>query len=160
LADPAEAMLVQARARLAGNITDRLTILPTTDSTGLNRHIQRGTADVVTAIQCHHYLQLEGRRQAVQACFDLPVPGGLFVTFENVASSTPEGTRVGLKRRETSQMAEGRPEHEADRHLSRYGTAFFPIPIEQHLELLTQTGFGVAELSGFSQMQAVFYGTN
>jgi tRNA (cmo5U34)-methyltransferase len=97
LADPAEAMLVQARTRLAGNITDRLTILPTTDSAGLNRHIQRGTADVVTAIQCHHYLQTEGRRQAVQACFDLPVPGGLFVTLENVASSTPNSSSTVRK---------------------------------------------------------------
>ena len=48
-----------------------------------------------------------------------------------------------MKRRERFQMAEGRPEHEADRHLSRYRTAFFPIPIEQHRELLTQTGFRV-----------------
>ena len=157
LADPSEAMLVQACARLARNLPDRVTILPATDSAGLSAHIQDGTAEVVTAIQCHHYLRVEGRRQAVHTCFRLLVPGGLFVAFENVAPRTPEGTRIGLKRWKRFQMAEGRPEPDADKHLSRFGTEFFPITVEEHLELLTQTGFRVTELFWLSQLQAGFY---
>jgi tRNA (cmo5U34)-methyltransferase len=158
LADPSEAMLGQARARLDGNGPDRLTILPSTDSAGLPSRVQCGTADVVTAIQCHHYLQAEGRRQAVQACFDLLVPGGLFAAFENVAPSTPEGVRIALQRWKAFQVGESRPEEEVDKHLARYGTEFFSITIQQHLELLRQTEFSVVELFWLSQMQAGFYG--
>ena len=158
LADPAEAMLVQARARLAGNTAHRLTILPAADSASLTSKIPRGIADVVTAILCHHYLQMEGRRQALQACFDLLAPGGLFIGFENTAPRTADGTQVGIKRWRAFQLAEGRPQNEVDQHLSRYGTEFFPITVEQHLELLAQIGFRVVELLWFSHMQVGFYG--
>jgi len=158
LADPAEAMLVQARARLTGIAPDRLTILPATGSAGLNSHIKPGTVDVVTAIQCHHYLQPDGRREAVQACFDLLAQGALFVTFENAAFRTTEGTRIALKRWKAFQMEEGRPEQDADMQLTRYGTRFFPITVNQQLELLTQTGFRVAELFWLAQLQSGFYG--
>jgi len=156
LADPAEAMLVQARERLER--AARITFLPATDSAGLGAHLEGGSARVVTAIQCHHYLQVESRQRALQACFDLLAPGGLYVTFENIAPRTPDGVRIGLRGWRSFLLAEGRTEVEADKHLTRYGTEFFPITVEQHLELLTQTGFRVVELFWFSQMQAGFYG--
>jgi len=119
-----------------------------------------GSAWVETgcAIQCHHYLQPDGRREAVQACFDLLAQGALFVTFENAAFRTTEGTRIALKRWKAFQMEEGRPEQDADMQLTRYGTRFFPITVNQQLELLTQTGFRVAELFWLAQLQSGFYG--
>ncbi len=158
LGDPAEAMLVQARKRFGSAACERVTILPATDSVGLPAGLGRGVADVVTAIQCHHYLNAEGRRQAVRACFDVLAPDGLFVTFENVAPRTPEGIRIGREGWKAFLLAQGRSEAEADKHLARYGTEFFPITVAQHLEGLTQAGFRVVELFWFSQMQAGFYG--
>jgi tRNA (cmo5U34)-methyltransferase len=93
----------------------------------------------------------------VHVCFDLLAPGGLFVTFENVAPSTPGGVRIGLQRWKAFQVGEGRPEEEVDKHLARYGTEFFPITVQQHLELLTQAGFQLVELLWCSHMQAGFY---
>jgi tRNA (cmo5U34)-methyltransferase len=158
LADPSEAMLTQARRRFERTGAARVQILGATDSAGLTTHLERGVAEVVTAVQCHHYLQAEGRRQAVQACFELLAPGGLFVAFENVAPRTPDATRIGLDRWKSFLLAEGRTEAEADNHLARYGTGFSPITVQEHLQLLTQTGFRVVELLWFSQMQAGFYG--
>jgi tRNA (cmo5U34)-methyltransferase len=156
LADPAEAMLVQARRRLER--AARITFLPATDSAGLGAHLERDSAQVVTAIQCHHYLHVGGRQCALRACFDLLAPGGVFVGFENVAPRTPEGVQIGLRGWRTFLLAEGRTEEEADKHLARYGNEIFPITVEQHLEMLTQGGFRVVELFWFSQMQAGFYG--
>jgi tRNA (cmo5U34)-methyltransferase len=158
LADPAEAMLVQTRRRLAAVPKNRVVILPPIQSAELRSCVEPGQADVVTAIQCHHYLQPEGRLSALRGCFEMLKPGSLFVTFENVAPRTAEGVRFGLKGWKEFLIAQGRTEEEADKHLARYGTEFFPITIQQHLELLTQTGFRVVELLWFSQMQAGFYG--
>jgi tRNA (cmo5U34)-methyltransferase len=123
----------------------------------LSTRLEHGSAQVVTAIQCHHYLQIEERRKALRSCFELLAPGGLFVCFENVASRTAEGVRIGLKRWKAFLVAEGRTEEEADKHLARYGTEFFPITVEQHLGLLDEIGFRSSELLWFSQMQAGFY---
>ena len=156
-ADPSEAMLVQTRAHLAGTATNRVTILPPIGSAELMSHLAPTTADVVTAIQCHHYMSQEGRLKALQSCLEVLRPGGLFVTFENVAPRTPEGVRFGLKGWKSFLIAQGRTEEEADKHLARYGTEFFPITVEQHLHLLTKVGFGAVELFWYSQMQAGFY---
>ncbi len=158
LADPAEAMLAQAQTRLGQSSMCRVSILPPIDSGSLTSRVQPGVADVVTAIQCHHYLQPEARRHAVQSCFDALAPEGVFLAFENVAPRTPEGTRIGLKRWQAFQIASGRSPEEAEKHLARYGTEFFPIPVEQHLELLAQIGFRTIELFWFSHMQAGWYG--
>ncbi len=157
LADPAEAMLVQARKLLARQANDRITILPATDSAGLNSHIQPGSADVVTAIQCHHYLREDGRIRAVKACFRALKQDGLFVAFENVAPRTGLGVQFGLKAWKAFLIAQGRTEEEADKHLARYGTEFFPITVEQHLHWLSDVGFKAVELFWFSHVQAGFY---
>jgi len=158
LADPSEAMLEQTRKRLTSTPLERLTILPAVDSTMLGSQVKPGSVDVVTAIQCHHYLQPDGRRRAVRACFDLLTPGGLFVTSENIAARTEEGTKIGLKRWKAFQMTQGKSEEEADKHLARYGTEFFPITVDQHVQVFAEVGFRVVELFWFSEMQAGFYG--
>ncbi len=157
LADPSESMLGQAAGRFAKVEPARLTILPRIDSAGLTVHLANGTADVLTAIQCHHYLQPPERLKALQACHETLKPGGLFVTFENIAPRTAEGVRLGLAGWKSFLMSRGRTQPEAEQHVARYGRDFFPITAEQHLSVLGKTGFSVVELFWYSQMQAGFY---
>lgn len=157
LADPSEAMLVQTRARLTNRDSARLTILPPIGSTDLELHVPINTADVVTAIQCHHYMQRPERINALRACREVLKPGGLFVTFENIAPRTMEGVRFGLAAWKHFLMDNGRTEQEADQHIARYGKELLPITVEEHLDALAQAGFGVVEIFWYSQMQAGFY---
>ena len=157
LADPSEAMLEQTRARLTNHDSTRLTILPSIGSADLESQVAKNTADVITAIQCHHYMQRPERIKALRACRELLKPGGLFVTFENIAPRTPEGVRFGLAGWKSFLMENGRTEQEADQHLTRYGREFLPITVEEHLNALSQAGFGVVELFWYSQVQAGFY---
>jgi tRNA (cmo5U34)-methyltransferase len=157
LADPSEAMLVQTRARLTNRDSARLTILPPIGSTDLELHVAKHAADVVTAIQCHHYMQRAERLKALRACREVLKPGGLFVTFENIAPRTAEGARFGLAAWKQFLMDNGRTGQEADQHVARYGKELLPITAEEHLDALAQAGFSVVELFWFSQMQAGFY---
>ena len=150
-------MLEQTRARLTNHDSARLTILPPIGSADLESQVAKNTADVVTAIQCHHYMQRPERIKALRACREVLKPGGLFVTFENIAPRTPEGVRFGLAGWKSFLMENGRTEQEADQHLTRYGREFLPITAEEHLNALSQAGFGVVELFWYSQMQAGFY---
>ena len=158
LADPSEAMLARARMRLRQRGAERVEFLSAVGTGGLAGPLARGSFQVVTAIQCHHYLDAEGRRQALRACFELLAPGGLFVTAENIVPRTPEGVRIASERWKAFLRAEGWPAAEAEKHLARTGAQVFPITIERHLEGLTQAGFQVAELFWHSQMQAACYG--
>lgn len=157
LADPSEAMLLQTLARLTNRDSARHTILPPIGSTDLELHVPKNTADVVTAIQCHHYMQRAERLKALRACREVLKPGGLFVTFENIAPRTAEGVHFGLAAWKQFLMDNGRTEQEADQHIARYGKELLPITVEGHLDALAQAGFGVVEVFWYSQMQAGFY---
>jgi tRNA (cmo5U34)-methyltransferase len=157
LADPSEAMLGQARARFAKEASDRLKLLPPIGSADLVLHLNHSAAEVLTAIQCHHYLQRADRLAALRACYEVLKPGGLFVTFENIAPRTPEGVRLGLAGWRSCLIEHGWTEPDADRQVARYGREFLPITVEEHLAVLTQTGFSVVEIFWYSQMQAGFY---
>ncbi len=76
LADPSEAMLEQARTRLTNSDAARLRRLPPIGSTDLESHIEKNTADVVTAIQCHHYMKPPERKKALRASREVLKPGG------------------------------------------------------------------------------------
>ena len=43
-------------------------------------------------------------------------------------------------------------------HLARFGVDYFPLTIEEHLQMLTDCGFRVVELLWYSVTQAGFYG--
>jgi tRNA (cmo5U34)-methyltransferase len=42
--------------------------------------------------------------------------------------------------------------------MERFDTAYFPITVDEHLQLLKACGFETAELFWYSYMQAGFYG--
>ncbi|MBN1401039.1 MAG: class I SAM-dependent methyltransferase [Anaerolineae bacterium] len=157
LADPAEAMLAQARARLEAKAQGRVTFLFPVCSQDLAACLDRERPDVVTAIQCHHYLDRAGRRAAVEACFAVLKDEGLFVTIENIAPATERGVRIGLERWGRFQRAQGRSDETVAAHLLRYNAAYYPITLREHLELLQLVGFRTVELFWYAQMQAGLY---
>jgi tRNA (cmo5U34)-methyltransferase len=156
-ADPSPGMLELARERLATVGGDRVRFLEPAGSAGLAGGIGEERPQVITAVMCHHYLGPEGRREATRACFDLLESGGLFVTFENVTPRTDRGVEIGLERWRRFQVEMGRSEATVARHLTRFGTEYFPITVGNHLRLLEETGFRTVELVWRSQMQAGLY---
>jgi tRNA (cmo5U34)-methyltransferase len=151
LADPSEAMLQRARKRLQ---SARLKFLQPVGSQDL--HVD-DAVQVVTAIQCHHYLRAPERQRAVQSCYRVLEPGGLFITFENVAPYTDQGIVIGLERWKHFQIEQGRAPSTVENHLKRFNTAYFPITVSEHLTLLKTTGFQAVELFWLSHVQAGFY---
>jgi tRNA (cmo5U34)-methyltransferase len=158
LADPAETMLCQAKERLAEKGDSRTQFLKPTGSQSLAEQVGDTSIQVITAILCHHYLRPQDRHEAIQTCFDLLDDGGLFVTVEIVAPRTARGIQIGLARWKHCQIWLGRSESEVDSHIERFGTKYFPITADDHVQLMKNAGFQVVEMFWLSQMQAGFYG--
>lgn len=153
LADPSAAMLDIARMKMAGK--NRVTIL---DPVMAEDIALSGKADVISAIQSLHYLGEKRRGQSVRNCFNLLREGGIFVTFENIRPLTGQGTVIGKKTWQRYEMRAGKSEDEARKHIDRFGEEYFPITVEEHLNLLRGTGFSTVELLWYSCLQAGFYG--
>lgn len=156
LADPARAMIEQARSRLAGAPVGRVYILGAFSSEELPEIVSE-TPQVITAIQSHHYGGDAVRKRATEACFRLLDKGGVYVTFENIRPQTDKGTDIGLYRWCRFQRDEGRSKETVDAHRARFGKDYFPITIAQHLDLLKESGFSFAEIFWLSHLQAGFY---
>ena len=156
LSDPSAKMLEQARARLSGLDRERLEFLEPAGSESLPGDLA-GEPRVITALQAHHYLDRPGRVAAVQRCFDLLAEGGIFVVFENVRPRTERGAATGLARWGSFQRSQGRPADVVAAHAKRFGTRYFPITVDEHLDLLTSAGFNTVELFYFLYMQAGFF---
>ena len=150
LADPSEQMLCIAREKLA----DRDIRYVNVPSDNLPF---RDEFDIVTAIQCHHYYDEGGRREAVRHCFDALHKGGIFVTFENIRMSADESDAIAIKRWKQFQLGHGRSPEDVEKHIARRGTQMFPITIEQHLALLRECGFSTVDILWTSYMQAGFW---
>lgn len=150
VADPSPTMLAVARERLPDR---RVTVLAPCTTTEL----PPGCFDVVTAIQCHHYLGPEQRREAVDVCFDRLRPGGVFITSENVRPRSEAGLDLGLRYWGRFQERAGRSRDEVADQLARFDAEYFPIPLEEHLRLYTDAGFTGVEVLWCSYLQAAFY---
>jgi len=156
LVDPSEGMLDQARRKLSSYPAGRLEFLTASHTQEFSQKLEE-KPDVITAIQCHHYLSREGRIRATSVCYDLLKEGGVFITFENTRPLTEEGITIGKRYWRNFQLSCGRSEEEVETHLERFDTEYFPITLEEHLELLRETGFKTVELFWYSYMQAGFY---
>ncbi|MGE4506387.1 MAG: class I SAM-dependent methyltransferase [Desulfovibrionaceae bacterium] len=151
LADPSQAMLGEARAKLAGNPTLGFVQAPTQDL-----ELASDSMDVVTAIQVHHYLDEDLRRKATANCQRMLRAGGVYVTFENIRRSAGAGQGAFLEQWKRYQIAGGKSPEQAEAHIRRFGVSYFPITIEDHLDLLRQSGFATVEVLWVSRMQAGF----
>jgi tRNA (cmo5U34)-methyltransferase len=153
IADPSEGMLAKASQTLEGC---RYSLIGCCGTAGLPAIIKR-RFDVITAIQCHHYLQREERTSAVRACFSLLDNNGLFVTSENVRPFSDEGIARSLSYWGAFQRQAGRSKDEVRNHLSRFDHEYFPITVTDHLQGFHDAGFSVAEILWLSYLQGVFW---
>ena len=112
---------------------------------------------VITAIQSHHYMDFEGRISTTDHCYNLLKSKGIYITFENIRPESREGIETGLKRWGIFQRKQGRSEDVVKNHLNRFDKDYFPITVNEHLDILRRAGFRVAELFWMSYMQAGFY---
>jgi tRNA (cmo5U34)-methyltransferase len=157
MADPSEAMLAEAKKRFINIPSERLKFLPPVGSAAIAQNDLPLAPQVITAVLCHHYLDGAGRESAVRSCRELLAQGGVFVQFENIDFADPVLNRNALARWGKYQVDQGRAPALVDSHLKRFGTGYFPITIESHLELLRRAGFSTAGMFWLSHMQAGFY---
>jgi tRNA (cmo5U34)-methyltransferase len=157
LADPSGPMLGMAKIRLKNMIEDHCKFLPPTPSEDLLKYKPEIKPRVITAVLCHHYLKRPQRNQATATCYELLVNGGLFITVENISLRTEQGNRSGLDRWDRFQLGQGREKTTVEEHVKRFNTSYFPISVNEHIELLEKTGFRIVELFWLSHMQAGFY---
>lgn len=153
-ADPSKGMMDACKAKLAGK--KNIVFLDPAGTGDLSDGRLSG-ADVITAIQSHHYLDREGRRAATENCFGILKRGGVFIAFENVRPATERGIRVGLDRWGAFQRDHGRSAEAVENHRERFDRKYFPVTVRDHVALLEDTGFSVVELFWYSCMQAGFY---
>jgi len=156
LLDPSEGMLNQARKKLLSCPAGRLEFLKASPTQEFSQELEE-KPDVITAIQCHHYLNREDRVRATGVCYNLLKADGIYITFENIRPVTEEGIVIGKRYWRNFQLSHSRTETEVKEHLERFDTEYFPITIEEHLKLLRETGFRTVELFWYSYMQAGFY---
>ncbi len=156
LADPSEEMLNKAQQALSKIPTSQLEILGSIGTENLPDHCAN-SPQVITAILAHHYFARKEREIATKRCFHLLEKDGLYITFENIYPSSEEAKEIGLGRWKQFQMSKGKSEEEANRHISRYNKSFFPVTVDEHLKILKDAGFRIAELFWYSNMQAGFY---
>lgn len=152
LADPSIEMLKVCEKKFSNH---QVEILGNYDTIGLNINFN---VDIITAIQCHHYLNKKNREAATQKCYDLLNFDGLYVTFENIKYDSPFGIENGLQRWGNFQLEMGRSKYDVQKHKYRFDNDYFPITISEHLALMHQAGFRIVELFWMTTMQAGFYG--
>jgi tRNA (cmo5U34)-methyltransferase len=156
LLDPSEGMLEQARKKLCSLPEEKLRFLepsPTQEFSGEPEE----KPDIITAIQCHHYLSREEREKAIAVCYRLLKEGGVFITFENIRPFTDSGIAIGKNYVRNFQLSLGKEPGDVEKNLARFDVEYFPITVEEHLKLLRVSGFKVVELLWYSYMQAGFY---
>jgi tRNA (cmo5U34)-methyltransferase len=156
LVDPSSGMMSQAKKKLEAHASGRVKFLEpaATQRLILNQDFH---FDVVTAIQCHHYLSVEERAAATRICYEALNRGGIFITFENVRPLTSRGIEIGKRNWGNYQLLAGKGRDQVERHLERFDSEYFPITVEEHLELYRRCGFAAVEILWFSCMQAGFY---
>lgn len=152
LTDPSAAMLEVAAEKLKGK--DRVTILGPIEAAQLSLAKQ---ADVITAIQSLHYCKPKPRKDSITNCYRQLKSGGVFVTFENIKPLTERGIAIGKDNWQRFEVRAGKSVEDARKHIARFGVEYFPLTIEEHLELLRFACFSTVELLWYSYMQAGFY---
>jgi tRNA (cmo5U34)-methyltransferase len=152
LCDPSEAMVDESKKKLngAGNIKDIVRC-------GSHELNYINEFDIITAIQCHHYMQYEDRLKAIQNCRDALKGKGVFIFFENFAPNCEYAKRTVLDRWGRYQKDRGKSDKEVADHIGRYGKNYFPITLDEHYKLLRDTGFRHMEIFWLSYMQVGMY---
>jgi tRNA (cmo5U34)-methyltransferase len=156
LADPSIGMLAIARKRLGKYSNRQVNFLGACGTECLPKKI-KGKIQVISAIQCHHYLDKEQRELATKRCYNLLAKGGIYITFENIRPDGAAAIKNSLDHWAAFQLSQGRDKKTVKQHIQRFNQEYFPITIREHLQLLKKCGFKTSELFWYSRMQAGFY---
>ncbi|MGN0813888.1 MAG: class I SAM-dependent methyltransferase [Candidatus Coproplasma sp.] len=150
LVDPSEKMLEQAKRKLNDGSVQYICA----SSACINF---QDCFDVVTAIQSHHYMREEERRKATERVYNALASGGIYISFENVIPEDEELKAAELLRWGRYQQRHGKTAEEAKAHNSRCGVNYFPLTVNQHINLLKETGFSKVHVFWLSYMQMGIY---
>lgn len=155
LSDPSENMVKQAMSRLKKIPGERVRFMPPTRTENLLTLKDIPKPQVITAVLCHHYLDKPQRKKATEVCNKLLDKGGVFITVEHAAPFTQQGIKTTMERWGRFQTAHGR--QDVEEHLKRFNTRYFPITVNEHIELLKKTGFQIVEIFWFSLLDVGLY---
>ncbi len=144
--DRSSAMLEVARQKISSSYVEFLKL----PMEGIDYDSQ---FDVITSILVNHYLAYEERMIAVRKCYNALKKEGIYITFENFAPRDETTKKLYLKRWEKYQYSKGKSIKECEEHLSRYGTEYFPITIQEQIKILKECGFRSIEIFWCSYMQ-------
>jgi len=151
LSDPSQDMLTLAREKVP------LAIVLKPSKTQELADRAAPPYDVITSFLSHHYLSRKERIEAIRVCHSLLAPQGIFICFEHTRPATKSGEGIILSYWRRYQLARGRDKDTVESHLGRFDTAYFPLKIEEHIDLLKESGFAQADLFWRSYMNAGFY---
>ena len=155
LADPSPEMMNEAKNKLQKKKEGgRIRFLDPVSTENLTLKLR---ADVITAIQSHHYLSQAIREKATRTCYRLLKNKGFYITFENIRPFSKKGIENAKKYWSAFQLSKGKDAETVRNHLKRFDSEYFPITVEKHLKLLRTSGFQTVELFWYSYMQAGFY---
>jgi tRNA (cmo5U34)-methyltransferase len=154
LADPSNEMLAIAKNKTQ-TVDITAEVLEPVPTQGIN--LPTGNFEVITAIRAHHYLNAKCRKEATENCFRMLIDGGVYITAENIRPFSNSGIKTSLERWKRFQISKGKSIEEAEKHAERFEREYFSITVDEHIGLLKNSGFYVAEIFWFSYMQAGFY---
>lgn len=143
--DPSEKMLQQAREKQIPNVEYQK---------GISQEITyEDEFDLVTAIMSHHFMQADVRRETTAKVYKALKENGIFLCFENVIPEDSFIKDKELSRWEAFQIKAGKDAEEAAEHRARCGVFYFPITVEEHVDLLKKVGFRYVYVFWRSYMQ-------
>lgn len=106
--------------------------------------------DVVTAVQCHHYLSLEERKTATQKCFDALKNNGIFIAFENIRLENSAAEQLAVRRWKRFMISKGISPEEAEKQIERRGRSIRSFSKTAASETFSRFGFPICR-QAFSQ---------
>jgi tRNA (cmo5U34)-methyltransferase len=154
LADPSPEMMRETKIKFQNKEGERVRLLEPVSTENLTLKLK---FDIITAIQSHHYLSKIMREKATRACYSLLKNKGLYMTFENIRPSSKKGIENAKKYWSDYQRSKGKDAEAIKNHMKRFDSEYFPITMEEHLNLLKACRFRTVELFWYSYMQAGFY---
>ena len=152
LYDPSGAMVEEAKKKLQESPRVKNILL-----CGSHEMTFKNAFDIITATQCHHYMQYEDRLKATQRCYDALNNDGVFIFFENFAPNCEYTRKTALDRWGRYQKVHGKSDEEVADHIRRYGKNYFPVTLDEHYKLLRDTGYRCMEIFWLSYMQVGIY---
>lgn len=117
-----------------------------------------GGFNAVTSVMVNHYFSRVERMSALKRCRNALDENGVFILFENIRPRTFANERLFLDMWRDFQLKKGKSPGEADKHIERFSTEYFPVTAAEHIALLDNCGFRKVETVWTSYMQAGFMG--